>query len=137
MKAFALICILLIAAICVDQSDAAFWRRIRNFTISCGCSCKLSWPPCRCACTRSKRSAGVESATECLPVRMEVYDCNDDGKVSYHEMVVALMLDEEDPSSHEVFQKWDTNGQYKDVHAHWPSEVYRFSTSSMTLWLFD
>jgi ferredoxin len=52
-----------------------------------------------------------DSTKECLPVRIEVFDCNDDGKVTYHEMVVALMLDEEDPSSLQAFEKWDENGQ--------------------------
>jgi Ca2+-binding EF-hand superfamily protein len=43
---------------------------------------------------------------------MEVFDCNGDEKVSFHEMVVALMLDEEDPSSLQAFEKWDDNGDH-------------------------
>ena len=111
-KSFALICVLLIAAACVHNSDA-FWGRRRRRSAYCSCSCSAGWfhVGCGCGCSSGKRSAGEDTATECLPVRIEVFDCNDDGKVSYHEFVVALLLDEEAASSHEAFQSWDSNGQ--------------------------
>ena len=112
-KSFALICVLLIAAACVHSSDAFWGRRRRRRSSGCNCGCSLGWfhIGCGCGCSSGKRSAGEDTLKECLPVRIEVFDCNDDGKVSYHEFVVALLLDEESASSHEAFQTWDSNGQ--------------------------
>ena len=125
-KTFALLCVLLVAASCFYSAEG--WRRRRRRrnppppTICCRhylvCFTRLG----RCYIIRhcfycnsayGKRSLPNpdDGIIECVPSDLSAVDYNKDGRVSYHEFVVAMTLDENNSTSRDAFDEGDDNGK--------------------------
>ena len=126
VKLFALLSVFLVAASCFYNADGWMRRSTSSPITITYCVWRYEYvcygPPefiCvyeyRCVTITiilQKRSVTDDGIIECVPTKLSEMDCDEDGRVSYREFVVALTLDESNDTSRRAFEDGDKNGQF-------------------------